>query len=662
MAKRGKIKLPERVLDARPDSVDFRDRMFVPTLVEVPEEIPLSSYRALGAPILDQGREGACTGFGLAAVANCLLSTREIYPSVDEVSARMLYEMAKRHDEWPGEEYSGSSARGAMKGWHKHGVCSEEKWPYQVGVRDRGWTDERAADARNRPLGAYYRVNHKNVGAMHAALAEVGILYATASVHGGWDAIDAEGVIPFDPEARGGHAFSVVGFDRKGFWIQNSWGEDWGLEGFALVTYDDWLKNGTDCWVARLGAAVDVATKMGTAALNERISDTAQAFTTHAIRSHIISIGNDGELRETGTFGTSEGQVRSLFEEDFPRITKKWKKKRLLLYAHGGLTSEESAIQRVADYREGSLDHEIYPLAFVWKSDFWTTMKNILRDAISRRRPEGFLDATKDFMLDRLDDALEPLARQLSGKAQWDEMKENARLATERARGAIRIACRSLARLLKDDPNIELHIVGHSAGAVMHAPLVQYLTSRGKIVSGPMRRKTGLGLKIGSCTLWAPACTVELFKETYVPAIKRGGVQRFALFALTDAAERNDDCANIYHKSLLYLVSNAFEHQPRIPLWRPDGVPILGMEKFIRADRELEKLFQGKAADLILSPNAAPAGSADHSESLTHGGFDDDEATMRATLARILGKPQVTARETMMRPLTETLRERRSVL
>ena len=45
----------------------------------------------------------------------------------------MLYEMARRYDEWAGEKYSGSSARGAVKGWHKHGVCSESHWPYKAG-------------------------------------------------------------------------------------------------------------------------------------------------------------------------------------------------------------------------------------------------------------------------------------------------------------------------------------------------------------------------------------------------------------------------------------------------------------------------------------------------------------------------------------------------
>src|SRR5687768_16210582 len=63
-------------LDAMPDPLDFRDQMFAPTLVEVPRRITLDTYRAVGVPILDQGSEGACTGFGLATVAHFLLLRR----------------------------------------------------------------------------------------------------------------------------------------------------------------------------------------------------------------------------------------------------------------------------------------------------------------------------------------------------------------------------------------------------------------------------------------------------------------------------------------------------------------------------------------------------------------------------------------------------------
>src|SRR5690606_27472221 len=105
-------------------------------------------------------------------------------------SARMFYEMAKRYDEWPGETYDGSSARGAMKGWHKHGVCAETCWPYDPKKPDRELSQTRALDALNRPLGAYYRVNHRDLVAMHSAITEVGVLFATATVHEGWEKVD----------------------------------------------------------------------------------------------------------------------------------------------------------------------------------------------------------------------------------------------------------------------------------------------------------------------------------------------------------------------------------------------------------------------------------------------------------------------------------------
>ena len=62
-----------------------------------------------------------------------------------------------------------------------------------------------------------------------------------------------------------------------------------------------------------------------------------------------------------------------------------------------------------------------------------------------------------------------------------------------------------------------------------------------------------------TCTMWAPACTMSFYRDQYLPAIRGGSIKQFAIFNLTDRAEQDDNCVNIYHKSLLYLVSNAFE-------------------------------------------------------------------------------------------------------
>lgn len=195
MTKTMNVTRSGRTLNVRPDTLDFRDRMFAPTLVEVPSIVDLKDYRKTGAPILDQGTEGACTGFGLATVVNYLLRMRKVVPDKTAVSPWMLYQLARRYDEWSGENYDGSSARGAMKGWHKHGVCTENLWK-----KGGSLTPHAADDGAARPLGAYYRVNHKDLVAMHSAIAEVGILYATSTVHAGWEKVKKNGIIPMSDD------------------------------------------------------------------------------------------------------------------------------------------------------------------------------------------------------------------------------------------------------------------------------------------------------------------------------------------------------------------------------------------------------------------------------------------------------------------------------
>ena len=615
----------ERKLNARPDPIDFRDRMFEPTLIEVPPRIQLAEYRRYGVPILNQGNEGACTGFGLATIANYLLRRRSIDPSVDQVSPRMLYEMAKRYDEWPGEGYSGSSARGAVKGWHKHGVCLETSWPYAPD-NPGSFTETVTTDAARRPLGAYYRVNHEDIVSLHSAIAEVGILYATAKVHTGWNAVTEQGDIPFNPDDPivGGHAFAIVAYDENGFWVQNSWGLDWGVSGFARVSYDDWLANGTDTWVARLGVPT---LRHARQAITPARSDTAkQAVGTalNELRPHIVNLGNDGRLRPSGAYGTTEEDVKTALTSYFVNKTSGWAKKRILLYAHGGMVAEDSAAQWIDKYLPQFLAAEIYPITFIWHSDFQSTLQNVLEDAIAKRKSGDVASETKNFMLDRVDDVLEPLARQLGAKLVWDEIKENALLATQGKLGGARYTLAVIADLIKNNPSIELHLACHSAGSIFFAPFIQYMAGKGKLQGGPMAGQTGLGLHVNTCTLWAPGCRVELFKETYLPALQTKCLDKLALFTLTDDDERDDDVAKVYNKSVLYLVSDALEQTTRVPVLREDGEPLLGMAKFVQKDPVLKQLFQSApnaAARWVLTPTV-------ESKARHHIDFDRDDSTI----------------------------------
>jgi hypothetical protein len=126
---------------------------------------------------------------------------------------------------------------------------------------------------------------------------------------------------------------------------------------------------------------------------------------------------------------------------------------------------------------------------------------------------------------------------------------------------------------------------------------------------------------ITTCTLFAPACTVEFFKEHYAPRLKtrHKGTRLPALdiYNLTDKLELGDNVVKAYRKSLLYLVSNALE--------RKRGKPILGMQTF-------SKDLEGTAGLSFIYSN----GRGKRTRSESHGGFDNDTHTMNSLLKRIL--------------------------
>lgn len=80
-----------RKFDAFPDRIDIRDWLYQPSLAPLPDQV--INCDSVPLPILNQGQEGACTGYALAAVINFRLAARNIRRLV---SPRMLYEMARR--------------------------------------------------------------------------------------------------------------------------------------------------------------------------------------------------------------------------------------------------------------------------------------------------------------------------------------------------------------------------------------------------------------------------------------------------------------------------------------------------------------------------------------------------------------------------------------
>lgn len=623
--------------NVRPDSVDLRDWEYRPNIAIAPRDTLLPNDPA---PAKQQGQTNACVGFALATVIEYLLDRGQ--RPVEAMSGFMLYSMARRYDEWSDEDEaddSGSSLRGTLKGWAKHGASAERLWrtlkmPPATNGESDWWLD-----AVKRPMGAYYRIDPKNIRDMHVALTEAGAIYASAFTHTGWDKLQGQAHspppttvadAPLIQTGRGardqGHAFAIVGYTCDGFIVQNSWGAAWGRGGFAVLPYEDWLENAMDCWVVQLGvvtaenAAIARAPSLRTDRAGNAIVSRDANLAYHEIAPFVIDMENEGQLSQRGRFRTSPDDIRALVEHHLAHAAHSWNVPRnghldIALYAHGGLTGEDAAAEAARAWIPHLYSQRIFPIFLMWETAAFQTFGNIFEDAV-----RGEVEKTGGQRWDRFraelrewwNERLEGLARG-PGRPMWNEMKDNAQdVSRARNAGVVQLfqQLRKPATQSKL-PRLRLHLVGHSAGAIVQTHLG----------AEALRR----GFELASISLLGAAVRIDEFDRQLGAAIARRGIP-VLLSNLTDANERADDSCGPYGHSLLYLVSRAFEDHRETPL--------LGLEKHLVP--ALPTHAWGAQVQQLRSPGHRWRPGDAATRATRHGGLDNDDAVRAGVSAFIL--------------------------
>ncbi|MBG6071195.1 MULTISPECIES: caspase family protein [unclassified Polaromonas] len=353
---------------------------------------------------------------------------------------------------------------------------------------------------------------------------------------------------------------------------------------------------------------------LGTAALN-------------AMRPHLVNL-RAGRLSGEGEAASTPGDIDAIFEQHLPQAISELpagQKLRLLFYAHGGLVSESSGLQIAHKHIDWWRRNGIYPVYFIWETGFFETIGQLLGRA--RQGSRALARDLADFTTDPL---VEIGARALQGPRIWGGMKSSAEhamdapVASDDTGGGAHYVATKLKALCDDHADrIELHAVGHSAGSIFHSHFL------------PLAHGLGVpGFK--TAHFLAPAVRVDTFRQHLLQHVGPGrAAESLTLYTMQRDFERKDNCAQIYRKSLLYLIFNALEDRR--------ATPILGLEESLRGDADLKRLFGLAGASptpsaVVWSPTPGDTGLS-ASQSLSHGGFDDDAPTMNSVVRRILDQP-----------------------
>jgi C1A family cysteine protease len=252
------------------DTPDHRDYRVPTPAAAPPAKIDL---RDQGPPVGDQGTLGSCS-----ANAGCeALEFLEKQGIADKLFSRLfLYFYARKEEGTPPAEDSGAQIRSVMKVLAETGVAYEVTWPYADAEARFSVEPTTAAqtEAGQHKVLYYYRCS--NLAAVKASLADGYPVAFGFSMPDNMmsDQCGKDGLVHY-PEPNEGyqgcHSVLAVGYDdaqaigkeQGAVLAQNSWGTNWGLQGYFWLPYSFFTNAdpnypGTtladDCWTIRKAA------------------------------------------------------------------------------------------------------------------------------------------------------------------------------------------------------------------------------------------------------------------------------------------------------------------------------------------------------------------------------------------------------------------------
>jgi C1A family cysteine protease len=238
-----------------PDLPDQRDKLFA-ALAAPPQKLPSAvDLRPGCSGVENQGQLGSCTANALAGHLE-FLERKAGRPAID--LSRLFIYYNERALEGAVTQDSGAQLRDGIKTLAKQGVCPEKEWPYVISRFTVKPTAACYRDGLGHQITSYHRI--ATLAEMKLCLAQGYPFVFGFTVYESFEspAVAKTGTLNLPaPKERslGGHAVMAAGYNdaTQRFLIRNSWGADWGQQGYFTMPYA-YLENrnlSDDFWTIR---------------------------------------------------------------------------------------------------------------------------------------------------------------------------------------------------------------------------------------------------------------------------------------------------------------------------------------------------------------------------------------------------------------------------
>jgi C1A family cysteine protease len=191
-------------------------------------------------PVYDQGELGSCTGNGWAGAVQ-FLQMKQGIPNFTPSRLFIYYNERALENDVPDD--AGASISDGANVVSKLGCPHEDLWPYDITKFAAKPNQDVYGDGLKHLVFSVQQVS-QDLTSLKEVLSSSLPVVIGFSVYESFEsnAVAKTGVVPLPghhEKLLGGHCVVLVGYDdsQSRFIIRNSWGTDWGMQGYATLPY-----------------------------------------------------------------------------------------------------------------------------------------------------------------------------------------------------------------------------------------------------------------------------------------------------------------------------------------------------------------------------------------------------------------------------------------